>query len=94
MAKTIAKISLEDAVFWGALLVLFAWALGKATGLIRSPAWVETIPVFSIVFAAGALYQKFSALVAEVGGLTRTVEGMKTSFVKLETRCDERHKKR
>ena len=75
------KREIWDFLFWFALVVLFLWALGKAFGVIKSPVWVESIPIFSMVFMAGALWQKVNNMFKDVEEIKDVINGR---FTKLE----------
>ncbi len=52
------KFDVWDIIIWISLLVLVAYIIAKLTGLIKTPEWVNLIPVITLVFFAGAFYQK------------------------------------
>ena len=52
------KITLADILFWLAMLILIGYIIGKLTGIINTPEWVDLIPVITITFMIGAFYQK------------------------------------
>ncbi len=52
------KITLADILFWLAMLVLIGYIIGKITGIINTPEWVDLIPIITITFMIGAFYQK------------------------------------
>jgi len=67
------KISLWAVLFWGGLIVLVLWALGKATGIINTPLWIDMIPYFSVATAlagggikAGKVLQKIDTVCQDV----------------------------
>ncbi len=45
-------------LFWLSLLVTGLWFALKIAGVINTPFWIEFIPVASIIFGAGILFQK------------------------------------
>ena len=55
------KITIADILFWIAMLVLIAYIIGKITGLINTPEWVDLIPLITITFIIGAFYQKVAS---------------------------------
>ena len=63
-----------DWIFWIALIILLGWALGKAIGLISSPAWMETLPIFTIIFMAGALWQKINTVAGDIEDIKKLNE--------------------
>ncbi len=52
------KITLADILFWLAMLILIGYIMGKLTGIINTPEWVDLIPIITITFMIGAFYQK------------------------------------
>ena len=55
------KITLEDILFWLAMLILIGYIIGKLTGIINTPEWVDLIPIITITFIIGAFYQKVTS---------------------------------
>ena len=54
------RVSVWDILFWIAMIILIVFIIGKLTGLIHSPDWVDLIPLITFVFLIGAFYQKVS----------------------------------
>lgn len=52
------KLDIWDILFWIGMLVLIGYVIGKLTGLINTPEWIELIPIITIIFVAGVFYQK------------------------------------
>ncbi|MBS3088477.1 hypothetical protein J4402_01725 [Candidatus Pacearchaeota archaeon] len=52
------KIEISDIIIWISLLVLIIYVLGKLTGVINTPEWLTLLPIISLIFFAGAFYQK------------------------------------
>ena len=50
--------AIYDWLFWLSLVVTGVWFALKIAGVINTPFWVEFIPVASIIFGAGILFQK------------------------------------
>lgn len=85
-----AKFDFLETILYLSLAVIFLWALGKAIGLIQTPAWLEVLPFIVIPFAAGAGYQKIKSLldsiikkVDEIGKETKNIE-KRLTFVEIE----------
>lgn len=57
------KIGLLDVFFWLFLLLAAFYVIGKLTGLIGTPEWVELLPIISIIFAAGIVYGKLVSFI-------------------------------
>jgi len=47
-----------DILFWMAMIILILYIIGKLTGIINTPEWVDLIPLITLVFIMGAFYQK------------------------------------
>jgi len=52
------KIEISDIIIWISLIILIAYVIGKLTGLINTPEWLSLLPLISLIFFAGAFYQK------------------------------------
>ncbi|MBS3098716.1 hypothetical protein J4462_00730 [Candidatus Pacearchaeota archaeon] len=52
------KIEIWDVIIWVSLLVLIGYVIAKLTGLINTPEWINLIPIITLIFFAGAFYQK------------------------------------
>lgn len=50
--------AIYDWLFWISLLITGLWFALKIAGVIKTPFWIEFIPVASIIFGAGILFQK------------------------------------
>lgn len=73
-----------DIIFYIALIVFFVWIVGKAVGVIHSPAWVEMIPYGSALVAAGAMFEKLRNTSNKVEDIDRDVRGIDKRVVKIE----------
>ena len=56
------KKNIWDILFWIMLLILAGYIIGKLTRIISTPEWVDLIPLITIFFSAGILYQKLMFL--------------------------------
>lgn len=56
-------------IFWTSLLVILVWVILKMIGVINSPVWIQLIPYFSAVFAAGAFFQSINSIKLDVSDL-------------------------
>src|SRR5574341_751189 len=70
-----------DILFWLGILMLTAWIIGKLTGLIQSPVWIEQFPfiaalitILSIGLKAGRILQKLDHLIDAVEKLNKDVK--------------------
>ena len=57
------KFNIWDVIIWISLIVLVLYIIGKLTGIINTPEWINLIPVITMVFFAGAFYQKVLAFI-------------------------------
>jgi len=69
-----------DVLTWIGILIIVLWALGKSTGLISSPVWVEMIPVYGaatalagISIGIGRTLQKLDRVITDVEQINRTI---------------------
>jgi len=70
-----------DVLFWLGILMLTAWIIGKLTGLIHSPVWIEQFPfiaalitILSIGLKAGRILQKLDNVIDAVEKLNNNVK--------------------
>ncbi|NIA09190.1 MAG: hypothetical protein GWP10_05485 [Nitrospiraceae bacterium] len=96
MAKTETRYGWADWVFIISILILLLWIVGKSIGFIKSPVYVDMIPYLSIVFSAGALFQKFREMdkniketKTDVKDIETNLHGMDSRMIKLETTMDK-----
>jgi len=52
------KIEISDIIIWMSLLVLIIYVIAKLIGIINTPEWLTLLPIISLIFFAGAFYQK------------------------------------
>lgn len=52
------KFDIWDVIIWISLIVLVLYIIGKLTGFINTPEWINLMPIITLVFFAGAFYQK------------------------------------
>lgn len=57
------KTDIYDVLFWTMLALTLGWVLLKIFGVISTPDWVNYFPIFTLMFAAGAAYQKIMGFV-------------------------------
>lgn len=76
-----------DVLIWGSITVLILWIIGKLTGVIHSPAWVELVPFITIAGAiigislkAGIVLQKIDTLINDVTGLKSDMREVMTEL--------------
>ena len=95
MTKTKVEYGWTDWVFIISILILLLWIIGKSIGVIQSPVYIDMIPYISIVFSAGALFQKIREMdknireiKMDVKGTGTNVHDMDVRVTKLETLID------
>lgn len=86
------RLSLWSILFWGGLLILVLWALAKATGIIKTPIWVEMIPYFSVAAAlagggikVGKVLEKISTLCKDMKEVKHDVKEIQKKALCLNT---------
>src|SRR3989344_8195752 len=52
------KIEISDIIIWISLLILIIYVIAKLLGLINTPEWHNLLPIITLIFFAGAFYQK------------------------------------
>lgn len=78
-----------DILFWLGILMLTAWIIGKLTGLIHSPVWIEQFPfitalitILSIGLKAGRILQKLDDVIDAVEKLNNNEKARDKTFPK------------
>ena len=95
MTKTKVEYGWTDWVFIISILILLLWIIGKSIGVIQSPVYIDMIPYISIVFSAGALFQKIREMDKNIREIKMDVKetgtnahDMDVRVTKLETLVD------
>ncbi len=52
------KRKIYDWLFWLSLFITGLWFTLKIIGVIKTPLWLELMPVASVIFGAGIFFQK------------------------------------
>ena len=52
------KKDIYDIIIWVGMVLLILYVIGKLTGVINSPEWINLMPIITITFIVGAFYQK------------------------------------
>jgi len=80
------RLDFFDVVFYLILLLMIGWFVGKATGYISSPVWLEYFPVLGAVFGGGILYNKVDTLDETCDELKTHIESIKNKICDLGMR--------
>ena len=87
-------LDVTDILIWAGIFIITIWALGKATGLINSPVWVDMIPVFGVVVTIagislkiGAILQKLNQVIFDVGNMWMEVKDIDKRVIAIETKA-------
>jgi hypothetical protein len=83
------KLTIWDILFWFAMAVLILFILGKLTGIINTPDWVNLIPLISLVFLIGAFYQKVTSFIET---MYRRTDYLKSNLDKISNKINEQDK--
>ena len=74
-------LDFTDILILTGIFIITVWALGKATGLISSPVWVDMIPVFGVVVTIAGIslkivviLQKLNQVIIDVGDMQMEVK--------------------
>ena len=88
-------LDVTDILIWTGIFIITVWALGKATGLINSPVWVDMIPVFGVVVTIagislkiGAILQKLNQVIIDVGDIRMEINDIDKRVISIETKAD------
>ncbi|MDP2844522.1 MAG: hypothetical protein Q8N79_00415 [Candidatus Methanoperedens sp.] len=89
-----------DVLFWLGILMLTAWIIGKLTGLIQSPAWIEQFPfiaalitILSIGLKAGRILQKLDYVIDAVEKLKNNVKEHDTEIMTIKHKIADLEKR-
>ncbi|MCK4811401.1 MAG: hypothetical protein KAS74_03940 [Methanosarcinales archaeon] len=86
MTKTKTEYGWADWVFIISILILSLWIIGKSIGLIQSPIYIDMIPYLSIVFSAGALFQKIREMDKNIVEIKMDVKETGTNLHNIDVR--------
>ena len=74
-----------DVIIWISLIILILYIFAKLFGIINTPDWLNLIPMITLVFFAGAFYQKVINSLERVyhrtDYLKKSIDGIKTTLV-------------
>ena len=80
------------AIFWICEALILLWYILKSTGVIKTPLWIELLPVAIAIFGAGAVLQQvhndIGTLKTDVGTLKTDVSGLKRDVSIITSRVD------
>ncbi len=95
LIKKVYHLDVTDVLIWTGIFIITVWALGKATGLINSPVWVDMIPVFGVVVTIagislkiGAILQKLNQVIFDVRNIRMDVKDIDKCVIAIETKAD------
>jgi len=89
MTKTKTEYGWADWVFIISILILLLWIIGKSIGVIQSPVYIDMIPYLSIVFSAGALFQKIREMDKNILEIKMDVKETGTSLHYIDVRVSK-----
>lgn len=84
------KYDIWDVIIWISLLILIAYIIAKLAGLINTPEWINLIPLITLIFFAGAFYQKVLGFMYLMSNRT---DYLKNGLDKIENRLTEHDKR-
>lgn len=86
-------LDLTDILFWGGILIVIIWAIGKTIGLINSPVWVDMIPIYGAVTTVvaislkiGKILQRLEQVIKDVGNIQLEVKDIDKRVIAIETK--------
>jgi len=87
-----------DILFWMAMIILILYIIGKLTGIINTPEWVDLIPLITLVFIMGAFYQKVRSFMEVMDNRTNylknKLENISNNFIEQDKRISFLENKR
>ena len=89
MTKTKTEYGWADWVFIISILILLLWIIGKSIGVIQSPVYIDMIPYLSIVFSAGALFQKIREMDKNILEIKMDVQETGTNLHYMDVRVSK-----
>ena len=60
------EIEIWDVIIWICIIILILYVIAKLTGLINTPEWINLIPIITLIFFAGAFYQKIIGFIDRI----------------------------
>lgn len=91
------KIDIWDIIIWLSLIILIIYIIAKIAGLINTPEWINLIPIITLVFFAGAFYQKLlifmEKMLVRTDYLKKNVDNLNSQVKTINTRLLEHDKK-
>ena len=93
MSEKKYRFDYTDALFWIGLLLMVIWVIGKLTGLIHSPEWIEQLPIIGAIVAilsiglkAGRILQKLDYVIEKVDSFERITKDHEKHITIIETK--------
>ena len=75
-----------DVIIWLSLIILILYIIAKLIGLINTPEWLSLVPIITLVFFAGAFYQKviyaLERIYHRTDYLKKNIDDIKTTLTK------------
>ncbi len=75
-----------DVLFWLGILVLTVWIIGKISGLIQSPVWVEMLPFIAALATMLGIGMKAGRMLQTLDHVVGSVDKLDKRMVSLEGR--------
>ena len=72
--------------FWISLIITGLWFVLKIAGVIKTPLWLELIPVAGIIFSIGIFFQKFEQMSEDLHELKKAFKEHDARLVRIEAK--------
>ena len=79
------KKDIYDIIIWIGMAILFFYIIGKLTGFINSPEWINLMPIITVAFIVGAFYQK---AIIFMGQMYKRTDYLKSKLDFFETKLN------
>lgn len=91
------KFDIWDVIIWISLIVLVLYIIGKIMGFINTPEWISLMPIITLVFFAGAFYQKVLSFMNQIyvrtDYLKNNVDKINTNIIEIKKDLSQHDKR-
>ncbi len=91
------KFDVWDVIIWISLIVLILYIIGKLTGFINTPEWINLMPIITLVFFAGAFYQKVlsftNQMYVRTDYLKNNIDKVNTNIIEIKKDLSQQEKR-
>lgn len=89
---SVMKLSrrLLDYILYLSLLILMIWIIGKISGLIQSPVWIDMVPYAAALVGAGIFIQKVTQMGTDLKQIGTKVNAIDSRVIKIEAKLEDK----